>query len=125
QASQCSRQEAPAALRWRRERITREAGCQPHLDVTALRIARVAKVGWHDADDGVRVFIHANSAPDDMRIRSELSPPETIADDDAVQEARHPLGLRVHPPEGRRRAEELEIVRARTNQADAHHAVVA
>src|SRR5205823_1027367 len=102
-----------------------ESACRPKLDVIAECIARVTKVGRHDADDCVRVFIHANRPPDDMRIRSELPFPEAVADHDAIQTAGHPLRLRVSPSECGRRSEELEVVRARPEKLDPLHAVAA
>ena len=83
------------------------------------------KLWRHDADDCVPVFIDANPPSDDMWIRSELALPEAVADNDAIEAARHPLGLCVNPSERGGCAEELEVARARTEKLDPLHSVAA
>src|SRR6185369_11523073 len=54
-----------------------------------LAVRREVETGRHDAEDGVRLAVHPDVAPDDAGIGAEPPRPEAMAEDD------HPLATRL------------------------------
>ena len=89
-----------------------ESGGAPNFDVGVERAAGMTEAGGHHADDGVEVRIEAHFAADDVRIRTVIAAPETVADYDRLDKAGDGVLLGVNAAELRLRAEQREIIRA-------------
>ena len=68
---------------WRRKRQTGKASSQPQLHILLIACrALIAKAARHDAHDLISVVVQEQSFADNVRVGSELPPPEPIADHD-------------------------------------------
>src|ERR1051326_6198770 len=79
----------------------------------------MSEVGRHYADDGVEVAIDTDLLANSLRITAERSPPETVAEDDAVNESRLRVIRGVDAAQLGPRRQHGKVIGARREQFDA------
>src|SRR5437773_2362355 len=70
----------------------------------------MAKAGWQNSGNGVRIVIELQFSPNNVWIRAELPAPQGIADDHRIGKPRHRILRAKQPPYLRCNAEHREII---------------
>src|ERR1700683_4728257 len=87
-----------------------ESGGEPDVDIGIESAAGMTEVGRHDADDGVEVGIEAHFAAGNVGVGAVVGVPESVGDNDGIEEGGDGVLGSVNAAEFGLGAEESEVV---------------